>query len=126
MLRNKALYYYQNGFNCSQCILMACADVYNINITNDNLKMCSVINTGFGIGGMCSVLIACIMVFGIMFDEPVAKRLRIKFLSDFQKKHHSLNCSSLKQERKQGLHCEALVADIAELLENIIFEERKK
>lgn len=122
MLKEKALYFYQEGYNCSQCILKAAEQVYKIPISKNSLNMCSGISTGFGIGGMCSVLIAGIMVFGLMFDEQKAKRLRIKFLNEFNSKHHNLNCSALKQERKQGLHCEELVCDIADLIEKIIDE----
>jgi len=122
MLKKRALYFYRNGFNCSQCILKACEDLYKIAVSEQSIKMCSAVNKGFGIGGMCSVIIAGIMVFGLMFDENTAKSMRIKFISDIQREHKSINCSNLIKERKNGLRCEELICQIADLIENIINE----
>lgn len=124
MLKDESLYFYNMGYNCSQCILKACERVYKINIPKQCIDMCSAVNTGFGVGGMCSILVSGIMVFGLLFDEDTAKRLRIEFLSEFQSKHHSINCSDLKNERKQGLHCEELVMDIAELIQKTVEKEK--
>lgn len=123
MLKKKALYFYNNGFNCSQCIIKACESVYNIPISRQAIKMCSTVNNGFGVGGMCSVLIAGIMVFGILFDEDIAKSKRIKFLSEFQEKHKDINCAQLKSERKHGSRCEELIGEVSDLIEKIVKEK---
>lgn len=121
-MKERTLYFYRHGYNCSQCILKAAESIYKIPMPKCVIMMCSGINTGFGVGGMCSVLIAGIMVFGLLFEETDAKRLRIKLLNAFMDTHKSLNCCELKKERKSGCACEELVGNIAELVEKIIAE----
>ncbi len=123
MLKEKALYYYKKGYNCSQCILKACEQVYNVPVSNQSIKLCSAVNTGFGVGSICSVLVAGIMFFGILFDDATAKRLRIKLLTKFQGKH-SINCMSLKKEIKNNGGCDIIVCEIAGIIEEIINEEK--
>ncbi len=123
-MRKEALYYYSHGYNCSQCILKAAEAYYKISIPKNSLEMCNGVNTGFGIGGMCSVLIAGIMVFGLFFDDTTTKKLRMKLLSSFTDKHRSMDCCDLKKERKEGYMCEKLVGEIAEMVCKLIDEER--
>lgn len=124
MLRKKALYYYKNGYNCSQCLLKACEQVYGISVSKQSLKLCSAVNNGFGIGNICSVLVSSIMIFGLMFNNNTAKKLRMKLLADFSEKH-SLNCTALKKEFNDA-NCENIIGEIADLTEKIISEERNK
>ena len=112
MLREKALYYYRNGFNCSQCLLKACESVYGIPISKQSMKLCGAVNNGFGIDNICSVLISGIMIFGLLFDEITAKKLRLKLLTDFKSKH-AINCMSLKKEFGNK-SCDTLIGEIAD------------
>ena len=73
-MKNETLEYYQNGYNCSQCLLKAADEKYNLKLSPQVYKSCSAINTGFGVGSICSVLIAGIMLFDIIFDKADAKR----------------------------------------------------
>jgi len=123
MLKEKALYYYRNGLNCSQCLLKACESVYGIPISKQSMKLCSAINNGFGIDNICSVLISGIMIFGLLFDEITAKKLRLKLLTEFKNKH-SMNCISLKKEFGKK-SCDLLIGEIANSVEKIINEENK-
>lgn len=115
MLGQRARQYHNSGYNCSQCILMAFGDIYKVSISEQSLKMCSTVNNGFGVCGMCSVLVASIMAIGIMFEEDMAKRMRIKFLAEFSKKHKSMNCNVLKTQ-----DCGELIVEVGELLESVI------
>ncbi len=124
MLREKSIYYYKKGFNCSQCLLKACEQVYGINISKQSMKLCSAVNNGFGIGNICSVLISGIMIFGLLFDENTAKKLRIELLTKF-KENHSLNCISLKKEFNAN-NCENIIGEIADIVENIIYIEKNR
>lgn len=121
-MRKKALQYYKQGCNCSQCILKAAEGKYRIRLPEQCMDMCSVINTGFGIGELCSPLIAGVMVFGLLFDDVTAKEMRLKLFDEFFVLHDSLHCAALKKERKAGSRCEELVCEIAGLVEDIIDE----
>ena len=122
-MKERAVMYYRQGHNCSQCILKAAEYTYKIPIPKQCYEMCKGVNTGFGLGGMCSVLIAGVMVFGLFFDEATVKRLRLRLFSDFRDLHPALNCADLVKERKNGAKCEQIVRQIAGLVKQIIDEE---
>lgn len=121
-MKEKTLFYYRQGYNCSQCILKAAEQIYRIPISKNSMDMCCGVTGGFGIGGMCSVLIAGIMVFGLLFDKNAVKSMRVQLLDEFNGKYGDLNCGCLKKHRKAGYMCEEIVGDIAEMVEKIIAE----
>ncbi len=124
-MKESAIYFYRQGYNCSACILKAAEKHFDKTIPKQSYWMCQGINTGFGIGGMCSVLIAAIMVFGFLFDNETVKRLRIKLFNEFKETYPNMNCSELLKERRSGEKCETVVGFIAELTEKLIKEEKK-
>lgn len=124
-MRKFAVEYYKNGYNCSQCILKAAAEKFNFTLPKQCLNMCAAVNNGFGIKSTCSVLIAGIMTLGIIFNEQTAKRLRIKFLNEFNSKCGNLNCAHLKIENDREYKCERIIGTAADILEKIILDERR-
>jgi len=123
-MKAKALQFYAQGYNCSQCILKAVEAVYGIPISRQCMNACGGVSTGFGVGGMCSVLIAGVMALGLLFDEAAVKRLRVRLLTMFHEKYKNMDCGALKAQRSNSQYCEIIVADVAEMLETIIAEER--
>ncbi len=121
-MKHQAVNYYNNGYNCSQCILKAAERTFKVPISKQGVKMCAAVCSGFGVGQMCSCLIAGIMIFGLLFDESTSKRLRMKLLNGFNQKYPNFNCSILKKNSDEDI-CEQIVADIAELVEIIVTEE---
>lgn len=122
-MKNRAIFFYRNGFNCAQCILKAAEETFHIPISRQCLDSCSAVNSGFGIGGMCSVLIAGILVFGILFDSTTAKRLRLMLLSSFQERHQGMSCGHIKKSRGEQESCEEIVGEVAEMIEELICRE---
>ena len=122
-MRERAIYYYRQGYNCSQCLMKAAQSRYRLNISRETMNSLSGVNSGFGIGGLCSVLIAAIMVFGLLFDENRVKVLRLKLLTAFTAKYGTVNCGALMASVENG-SCESIVGDIAEMMEKLISEER--
>ncbi len=121
-MKNAVLRYYLKGYNCSQCILKAAEAAYGVSASKSGMQMCQGVTTGFGVGEMCSALIACVMVLSLMFDEDTVKRLRIDLLTQFQDRHKTLHCGKLKSERT-GRQCEKLIVEIGEMMDNIIENE---
>jgi C_GCAxxG_C_C family probable redox protein len=119
-MREKALQFYRKGCNCSQSILKAACIRFHAPISQQVLKMCSPVSTGFGTGCICCALIGAIMAFGLFFDEVTAKRLRIQLLDEFQQQYGSLNCATLSKNGMNESVCEKIIGDIADMLEDII------
>jgi len=123
-MKEKAIQYYRQGWNCSQCILKAAEAVYGLPISRQCMNACGGVCTGFGVGGLCSVLIAGVMALGMLFDEATVKRLRIQLFTAFHDKYRCTDCATLKSKRGEGMLCEGIVADVAAMVERIVAEER--
>lgn len=120
MLSERALGYYDEGFNCAVCVLKACRDEYNVKISEDCFNACEGLYNGLGVGGCCGVLIACIMAVGIFCDD--ASFYRLEMVERFNSEFLSLNCCKLKR----GEGCEYLIEKSCSILEDIIDKGRKK
>ncbi len=119
-MKRLALEFYKNGFNCSQAILKAVSKKFDIKLSNECINLCTGVNNGFGIKSICSVLVACIMSLGLFFDNQTTKKLRIKFLNEFNLKYKSLNCERLREK----YNCEKIISDAANIIEKIILEAK--
>ncbi|NLM13286.1 MAG: hypothetical protein GX209_06035 [Epulopiscium sp.] len=124
-MKEKAVYYYNKGYNCSQCMLKAAEEHYGLNIPQECYDVCKGLNTGLGIGSTCTLISAATMIFGLLFDEKTVKRLRMRYIDAFHDLHHALNCSQLKSLREYYGNCSILIEEAADLLEKIISEEKK-
>jgi len=122
-MRQLAIKFYKQNYNCSQCILKAASVKFNFDLSQQALDICSTINNGFGIQSTCSAIIGCLMSLGIIFNNIDAKRIRIKFLNEFICKYKSINCAQLKRQDLNKYKCEKLISDMAEIFENIILNE---
>ena len=120
-MKRLAIEFYRNGFNCSQAILKAISKKFDIKLPNECINLCTGINNGFGIQSVCSVLVACIMGLGLFFDDQTTKKLRIKFLNQFNLKYKTLNCERLSEK----YNCEKIISDAADMIEKIILDARK-
>jgi hypothetical protein len=115
MLGEKALSYYRQGYSCSACILRAGGKLYKLKIPPEIYDMCQGVNNGFGIGEMCSVIVAAVLLLGLIYkDEKLIKQKRLLFLSGMQEKFGSLNCGKLKK------NCSETIREAGNLLEKII------
>ena len=115
MLKERIRTYCQTGENCSRIILQAAADEYNISLSQDILTSCNGISGGFGIGSLCSGLIAAVMVLGLLFDEETVKEKRILFFFLVQEKAGVLDCMRLSSD-----DCTELLEMIGEVLQEVI------
>ena len=115
MLKERIRTCCQTGENCSRIILQAAAEEYGISLSQDMLISCSGISGGFGIGSLCSGLIAAVMVLGLLFDEETVKEKRILFFFLVQEKAGVLDCMRLSSD-----DCTELLEMIGEVLQEVI------
>ncbi len=107
-----------DGANCSQAILLAGAKKYDLQLSDELLQSCSAISAGFGIGGLCSSMIAGTMLLGLVFDETTAHQKSILFFYAVQDALGSLNCCSIAGET----NCHHAISTICNALESLISE----
>ena len=116
MLRERIVEKSLVGANCSQVILLAAAEEYGFALPQEVLDACKGISGGFGIQGMCSGIVAAVMVLGLLFTEEEVKEKRILFLVRIQERLGALDCGRLSAKR---VECVELLEEIAEVLEEI-------
>ena len=119
MLKTKVKSYCGLGENCSRVILRAASEEYGFSLSEDILAACGGINGGFGIGGICSGLVASVMVLGLLFDEEEIKWKRILFLMSVQERYGSLECGRLSALQTD---CKEILEGIADILQEVIEE----
>lgn len=118
MLSDRALKFYNNGYNCAQCILKACEEEYSVKISEELLNSCNGLYNGLGVGGCCGVIIASIMVIGILCDN--VPFCRLEMVERFNKEFSSLNCCQLKKKCK----CDKIIIISCDILSDIIDKEK--
>jgi len=122
-LKTLAVRFYNEGYNCSQCIIKAFEEKYDYNIEDRSYSALSAVNTGFGVGMVCSALVAGILIFGLVFDEVTAHRARLRLLASFDAYFDSLNCSGLDSIKDSSSGCEKIISKAAYFTETILLEE---
>lgn len=137
--------YHTQGFNCSQSVLMAFADLTGLSLQKS-------MDVGAGLGGgcingeLCGAISGSLMVLGLLTPvdpkDPVASKQRTAVIGkDFQtrfvEKFGAVRCADLKRirlavddntpaARELGVanHCGILIVTAVELIEQILDEKK--
>lgn len=115
-MKNRALEFYENDCNCSQCILKAAQACLNTAIPNESIKMCAGLGDGFGVSKMCGALIAGVMVLSAAYEGTELKRARLRLLDGFKSEFSHYDCGQLKTK----FDCEDIIATVCDLLEKLL------
>lgn len=114
MLKDRAIRFYNSDYNCSQCIIKAANEKYGLNLPDECVKMCIGVNNGLGIGSVCSVLMACVMILSVMFPDDI-KRKRMAMINEFVCQNGSVNCGKIMKS-----NCCDIIESSCDILEKII------
>ena len=92
----------KEDFNCAEKILYGANEAYQLGMTKEAMRMAAGFGGGMGIGSVCGVLTACVMVLSHLFvKENAHESQRIKVLtqelfSEYQREMEELLCEPLK------------------------------
>jgi C_GCAxxG_C_C family probable redox protein len=142
----KATWYFNSSFNCSQSVLAAFAPGLSIS-EDDSLKIACAFGAGMGRNQLtCGAVTGALMVLGLQhgnaFHDDESKKqwtyaLTQEFCEEFIKKNGSLNCRELllgldmndpddslkiKELGLHDTHCSRFVKDAVEIIEQISVE----
>ena len=130
---------FSGGLSCSQAVLVAFCDVYNVD-KQIALRLSAGFGGGVKVGEICGAVSGAIMVVGLRYgqvdgEDKEARRVsdeRVReFLQLFRKRNGHITCRDLLREmadmgsdadRKQQFkaqRCTELVRDAAEILEQL-------
>ncbi|WP_346353891.1 C-GCAxxG-C-C family (seleno)protein [Azotosporobacter soli] len=119
-------------FNCAEKILYGANLVYKLGLDPQALRLSAGFGGGMGIGSTCGAVTASIMVLSSLFVKERAhegetiKQLSQQFLAAYQREMGDLNCDALKaQHRTPETKCTFVIAKAAEILDQIIEEQRQ-
>lgn len=133
MLKEVAIAYYQNGYNCSESIIRAGNDVYQLGLNDRDMLMTAGFGAGLQIGDLCGALCGAVCVISARYVETKAhecedlRPLTQKMVLAFQKKFGSRQCAQIKATYfDPALRCQNTVALGAQVLEEVINEWDKE
>ena len=131
----KAREYFNNGYSCSESIIMELAD--RGVVSRELLSLATPFSGGIGSGCLCGAIAGAQLVIGYLFgrennqgNDNIARALAKEFMDEFKKKHRVTCCRILTSgldmaspERKA--HCTNMVEDCSKILNHIIEQNLK-
>lgn len=135
MLLEKVKKYYDEEYNlsCSETMIYAANDEYNLELDKKTLKSMAAFGGGMAIESVCGAISGSLAVLGILFVKEKAhesdriKELSKEFFDKFEKKLETNNCKELKEKfRTEKSRCSVIVDAAAEILDEIVTREKSK
>ena len=134
MLKEMAKKYWTEEYdlNCAECIIYAANEEYNLNLSEQTLKVMAGFGGGMATGDVCGIVTGAIGVIGIMFTEvsghksPIVREMTREFIKRFNEKLGYIKCVDLKKEYINVKRCTLIIETGAEVLDNIILKEKHK
>ena len=138
----KAVWYYENGYLCSQAVLAAYAEEYGLT-EEQALKLGTCLGAGMRMGEVCGACTGALMVLGLVHDDPknrmAANENTKRFLSAFRDANGSYLCNDLlgcdirtpegvQYARDKHLFtefCPKMVVSAVEILEEMLAEQKE-
>lgn len=125
MLIDKIKYYYvERDKNCAEGILLAANDVYNLNISEDDVALFTGFGGGMGCGSTCGAVSGCLAVLSKLYGSRPKEEFRpicAEFVERFEKHLGHINCEPLSAKYKNDTdRCLKTVVLAAEVLEAYI------
>ncbi len=120
----------KQDYNCAEKILYGANQAYDLNMSQNDMKVASAFGGGMGIEAMCGAITGGLMVIGILFTEvvqhqsPKVRELSDTFLNAYREKMSDLACKPLKKKyRTEEYGCHFVILEAAILLDEIYKNE---
>ena len=117
----------QFNLNCSETMLHAANEYYNLNLSKDALLMMSGFGGGIFEKHLCGIISGAIAVLGIKFKNKTLDNQNLleltvnKFKAEFRENYEDLNCSFLLENYKNEENgCNDMIFKAATILKEII------
>lgn len=132
MLKKLAEKYWSEEYdlNCAECIMYAANEKYDLNLSEQTLKVMAGFGGGMATGDVCGVITGAIGVIGTMFTDisghksPVVREMTREFIKRFNESLGFIKCIDLKKEYANVKRCTLMIETGAEILEDIISEKK--
>ena len=78
--------YYQSGYNCSETLLHACNETYQLDISEEDMKIMAGFGGGMFIGSTCGALVGSIAALSKMVCKTKAHEMLPELISYLREK----------------------------------------
>ena len=118
--------------NCAESIMYAANEEYNLNLSQQTLKVMAGFGGGMSTGDVCGIVTGSIGIIGVMFTEvsghksPIVKEMAKEFIKRFKEKLGYIKCFDLKKGYINVKRCTLMIEIGTEILEDIILKEKHK
>lgn len=133
MKKNAEYYYLEKGFNCAETTLRLANDYYNLDISDDDLKLVAGFGGGFGCKLTCGNLCADMAVLSKLFvkekahENPEFGKLCKSFVYEYKKLFGGTTCLYIKKKMSTPeTRCLKVVEDNFELLKDFVKRHEAK
>lgn len=134
MLRDTVKKYYSEKYNlnCSETMMYAANEEYNMELDKKTLKTMAAFGGGMGIESVCGVISGSLAVLGILFTKErshESERIKLlgqEFFKRFEEKLGTITCKPLKEKyRNDEIRCSIIVDAAADVLDEMVKRELK-
>ena len=126
--RDKSKY----DYSCSEAILHAANDYYNLNLSEESFHMMAPFSGGMFEKEVCGIVTGCVSVLGILFTKNVAhtsdtlREAVIEFKKEFKNNFQKLDCASLLDSyRDEIVGCDNMIIHGGSILKQIVEKYNK-
>lgn len=114
----------EEGYNCCQCVMLACADL--VGFTDDAAYAGFCFGAGMNCGSVCGALTGGLMVLGaalprqdVTENRPLARDLALELEKQFKERFGTMECRDIIREHEKRM-CPECIAFTIEKTEEII------
>jgi C_GCAxxG_C_C family probable redox protein len=133
MFKDVALDYYrkENDLSCSESMIKAGNEYFNLNMNEDCYKAFSGFSGGMFGNCTCGAVTSAVAILSLLYVEengahnsPLMKKKIGKFIELFRKELSSTECGPLKElHHTKEIRCQKMMAVAAELVEKVVNEK---
>lgn len=129
MLKEQALHYYEQGYNCAESLVYGTNAALKLNLDENACHLMAGLGGGLQVGDVCGALTGAVCALGCLIvktkahDCPELKPLTQAVVEQVRTRLGSLRCDEIKPRLFQPeRHCAATVENCADILEAVLME----
>ncbi|MDD8048362.1 MAG: C-GCAxxG-C-C family (seleno)protein [Thomasclavelia sp.] len=128
MLKDDAIKYYKEGYNCAESIIRGANDYYDLKLHDHDMKMVAAFGIGLQVGDTCGALNSAACVISSKYIETKAhdnprelQKITSTLVKSFEDKMGSRLCPKVRAKYfTPELRCQNTVSHTCDILETVI------
>ena len=117
----------KEDLNCAEKMLYGANEVYNLNISKDDLKLAAGFGGGMSVGITCGILTGVVMALSKAFikervhESNFLKKIEAEYITKFNDKMQNTNCNILIEKYRHPENgCDYLIFEASKIFDDIM------